>query len=79
MTTVSDAGTMRKQMRCSKKNKMRNNRKWFCRSCNKYMRFARPSVDFVGYATTGRVYKCWKCGARVYEEDLDRGGETDHG
>ncbi len=38
---------------------------WYCPNCKKEKRFARPAVDVVGYATTGRVYKCWKCGAEL--------------
>ena len=43
------------------------------------MRFSRPATDMVGYATTGRVYKCWWCDTEVVRvhsplyESLERG------
>ena len=40
---------------------------WYCPNCKKTMRFSRPAMGVVGYATFGRVYKCWKCGVEVYK------------
>lgn len=47
-------------------------RRWYCPRCDRYMRFPRPVTDMVGYATTGRVYKCWWCYMEVHPvEEVD--------
>lgn len=36
-------------------------RSWYCTKCKKRRKIAIPSTEIVGYATIGRVYKCWRC------------------
>lgn len=44
----------------------RMKRSWYCPRCQKRRKLAIPSVGIVGYATTGRVWKCWKCRSEMY-------------
>ena len=44
----------------------RMKRSWYCTKCQKRRKLAIPSVGIVGYATNGRVWKCWKCRSEMY-------------
>lgn len=41
-------------------------RSWYCPNCQRRRKIAIPAVGVVGYATTGRVHKCWKCGSTLH-------------